>query len=99
MTHEDVVRRGYPEIMCGRKEHEKYGKEKGSKISSLIMVGFGIFVFIFFSVMEYFIPEIHLAGMVIFVILAVLLLTVVIIDVVKLLKSHSSNYPMIVVVA
>ena len=72
---------------------KNYGKEKGSKISSLIMAGFGIFVFIFFSVMEYFIPEIHLAGIVIFVILAVPLLTVVIIDVVKLLKSHSSNYP------
>ena len=90
LTHEGVVRRGYPEIMYGRKElMKKCGNEKGSKISSLIMVGFGIFVFIFFSVMEYFnseISEIHLAGIIIFVIFAVLLLTVVIIDVVHLLK-------------
>ena len=66
---------------------KNYGTEKGSKISSLIMVGFGIFVFIFFSVMEYFIPEIHLTGIIISGILAVPLLIVVIIDVVQLLKG------------
>ena len=88
LTYEGVIRRGLPERMPFTKQlMEKYGKEKGLKLRTLISVGIGTFCLIFLFVMEYFIPEIHLAGIIIFVILAVLLLTVVIIDVVKLLKG------------
>jgi hypothetical protein len=88
LTYEGVIRRGLPERMPFTKQlMEKYGKEKGLKVSSLIRVGIGIFILIFFSAMEYFIPEIHLSGIIIFKILAVLLLIVVILDVVQLLKG------------
>jgi hypothetical protein len=88
LTNEGVIKRGYPERTPFRKEiMTKYGNEKGNVLSSLISAGIGIFILIFFSTMEYFISELHLAGIIVFMILTGLLLAVVIINAVQLLKG------------
>jgi len=88
LTDEGVIKRRHPERMSYRKElMTKYGNKKGNMLSSLIIAGIGIFILIFSSTMEYYIPVIPLAGIIVFIILAGCLLFFVIIDAKQLLKG------------
>jgi hypothetical protein len=87
LTYEGVVKNEYQERMLFTKQFmEKYGPQKGLKLRTLMLAGFGTLILMFFSAMECFRPGIHLAGVTILAILTIYFLAVVILNVIQLLK-------------
>jgi len=92
LTYEGVIRRGLPEFMpCTKQLMEKYGKEKGLKVSSLIKVGFGIIFLVVVFAMRLIRPEFQLSGAIAFAILDILFLCIVIRNCQNLYKQRANK--------